>query len=212
MKYHVFKHLHTINKHRFHVFLNCTKCGFFFQGLIHDLSKYSFKEFIPSCKYYQGYASPVFEERFHDGLYSKIAIHHTNRNRHHFEYWVDEFMGDIILIKMPYKYAVEYVCDVIAASQVYNNKKYTTNLPYDFFSSRCDHYLMHPMTKEFVKELLLSYSKEGFKALKKKKTKLIYSILDKNYSDTVRIDFYSKLNTFEGKELPKNRVKDPSKY
>ena len=40
------KHLHTINKHRFLVMRLCFKLGLYWQGLTHDLSKYSLIEFL----------------------------------------------------------------------------------------------------------------------------------------------------------------------
>ena len=48
-----FGHLHTINTHKLEVMKNCFRVGLYKQGLLHDLSKYSFSEFIPGVKYYQ---------------------------------------------------------------------------------------------------------------------------------------------------------------
>ena len=55
----IFKHFHTINKHRFKVFILCCRVGIPIQGLVHDLSKYSYEEFWESVKYYQGDYSPI---------------------------------------------------------------------------------------------------------------------------------------------------------
>ena len=49
-----FGHLHTVNKHRCNVFKLCCRVGIPFQGLVHDLSKYSPEEFWESVKYFQG--------------------------------------------------------------------------------------------------------------------------------------------------------------
>ena len=49
MKY-LFMHLHTVNRHRWEVFKLCTKCGFIWRGLTHDLSKYSIEEMSESIK------------------------------------------------------------------------------------------------------------------------------------------------------------------
>ena len=51
-------HFHTVNKHRYEVFKLCCKCGIPMQGLLHDLSKYSFTEFVPGVKFWTGKASP----------------------------------------------------------------------------------------------------------------------------------------------------------
>ena len=58
-----FGHLHTINTHRFLVMKTCFKCGMYAQGLLHDLSKYSFSEFWPSVTYFQGDRSPISKEK-----------------------------------------------------------------------------------------------------------------------------------------------------
>ena len=85
---HPIKHFKTITKHRHVVIVHCFKAGVFWQGLRHDLSKYSPTEFIPGMKYYAGTHSPNETERAEFG-YSLAWIHHKGRNKHHFEYWTD---------------------------------------------------------------------------------------------------------------------------
>ena len=116
------KHLHLVNKHRFLVFIHCCKCGLFWRGLIHDLSKYSPTEFLESVKYFNGDHSPIVESRKDIG-YSKAWLHHKGKNKHHIEYWFDEDLE--VQPVMPYKYAVECVCDKLAASKCYNGKNYS---------------------------------------------------------------------------------------
>ena len=43
------KHFMTITKHRHKVIAHCAKAGILWQGLRHDLSKYSPTEFIPGA-------------------------------------------------------------------------------------------------------------------------------------------------------------------
>lgn len=85
---HLFDHLHTVNTHRRLVRHYCWKLGLVWQGLTHDLSKYSPTEFWRSVKYYQGYRSPNDAERIANGV-SLSWLHHKGRNLHHFEYWID---------------------------------------------------------------------------------------------------------------------------
>ena len=47
---HPIKHFVTITKHRNKVVVHCFKAGIGWQGLFHDLSKYSPTEFIPGAK------------------------------------------------------------------------------------------------------------------------------------------------------------------
>lgn len=63
-----FKHLHTVNRHRFEVFKLCCKVGIPFRGLVHDLSKYSYEEFSESVKYYtDGTISPLLTSKKENG-------------------------------------------------------------------------------------------------------------------------------------------------
>ncbi len=125
-----FKHLKLVTKHRYEVFKLCVKCGLFWRGLVHDLSKFSRVEFWESVKYYTGHYSPIRECRKQNG-YSNAWIHHKNRNKHHIEYWYDR--ENEIQMNMPYKYAVECVCDNIAASKCYNGKEYKPEMVLDYW-------------------------------------------------------------------------------
>ena len=82
------QHFKTITTHKMWVMRYCFKIGLYWQGLTHDLSKYSPSEFWQGCKYYQGYRSPNNAEREDKG-YSAAWLHHKGRNKHHLEYWLD---------------------------------------------------------------------------------------------------------------------------
>ena len=60
---HIWKHFSTITRHRHKVIVHCFMAGIFWQGLRHDLSKYSPAEFIPGAKNYLGDKSPNEKER-----------------------------------------------------------------------------------------------------------------------------------------------------
>ena len=128
-------HFMTINAHRKLVREGCFKVGLYFQGLTHDLSKYSPAEFLVGAKYYQGFRSPNNAEREAIG-YSSAWLHHKGRNRHHYEYWMDyssEEGKGIIPARMPDKYIVEMFMDRIAASKTYNKGHYTDDMPLKYY-------------------------------------------------------------------------------
>ena len=56
-------HLKTITHHRHLVMRGCFRMGLIWQGLTHDLSKYSPTEFLAGVRYYQGDRSPNTAER-----------------------------------------------------------------------------------------------------------------------------------------------------
>jgi len=157
-------HLHTINRHRYLVMKMCFKCGMYYQGLTHDLSKYSFQEFWPSVRYYQGYRSPITKEKLTIG-YSECWLHHKGRNKHHYEYWIDRHpkSEEMFVIRMPFRYMLESVIDRISASKVYNKDKYTENEPYEFFINSRDCACMNKQTAEDISKLLLYLKENGEK-------------------------------------------------
>ena len=72
---HFIKHFRTITRHRHKVIAHCAKAGILWQGLRHDLSKYSPTEFIPWSKYYQGKREVLTKRKELYG-YSKAWMHH----------------------------------------------------------------------------------------------------------------------------------------
>ena len=112
-------HFCTITKHKKIVMEECFKVGLYKQGLLHDMSKYSWPEFKTGVIYYQGTRSPNAAEREEKG-YSSAWLHHKGRNKHHYEYWTDVDIrhreNGIVGVKMPAKYVAEMVMDRIAAS------------------------------------------------------------------------------------------------
>ena len=83
-----FGHLKTVNQHRREVRKLCFRCGLYWQGLTHDLSKYSPVEFFNGVKFFTGKGSPHIGERAAYG-YSNAWLHHKGCNKHHAEYWQD---------------------------------------------------------------------------------------------------------------------------
>lgn len=149
-----FKHLHLVNKHRFYVCRNCFIAGQYKRGLLHDLSKYSPTEFFESVKYYQGDRSPIDACKEING-WSKAWMHHKGRNRHHWEYWIDNINnGYPEAILMPYEFAVEMLCDYIGAGQAYEEKNWTPGRQYMWWIHKRHNVLMHPAIKDFITTVL----------------------------------------------------------
>lgn len=153
-----FGHLCTVQKHRKTVRKLCFKCGLYWQGLTHDLSKYSPIEFWRGVKYFTGKGSPHIGERAEYG-YSEAWIHHHNKNKHHAEYWWDIVDGKAVPCKMPLKYLVEMICDRVAASKIYLGDKYTDSAPWDYFVSHVDENQFNSDTR-YELSTWLTYIKE----------------------------------------------------
>lgn len=155
-------HFKTITRHRHLVMINCFRAGIPFQGLIHDLSKYTPSEFFIGVKYYQGTRSPNVKERAEKG-YSSAWMHHKGRNKHHYEYWFDNDDSSLTIkpVEMPLKYVVEMFCDRISASKVYKGDKYTDSTSLEYFDSHDYRVSMHPNTRKLLRELLVMLAENG---------------------------------------------------
>ena len=121
-----FKHFALVLRHKRLVLWHCARCGLIWRGLVHDLSKFSPTEFFESVKYYRGNRSPIGACRRETGV-SYAWLHHKGRNPHHLEYWCDPECKEQPV--MPYPYAVECVCDKLAATKVYAGREYSEDKP-----------------------------------------------------------------------------------
>ena len=160
------EHFKTITRHKFLVMKYCFKIGLYKQGILHDLSKYSWTEFRVGCKYYQGNRSPNNAEREATGL-STSWIHHYGRNKHHFEHWVDYGIHcDTIIrgVPMPRKYIAEMVMDRISASRNYHPDTYTDRAPLEYFlASKEKLWFVHKDTNGDLEMLLRMLAEKGEK-------------------------------------------------
>ena len=208
-----YKHLSTINEHKLLVGKNCFRCGLYLQGILHDLSKYSWTEFSVGAKYYQGTRSPNEAEREDKG-YTSSWLHHKGRNKHHLEYWLDYDLdkrdGSVTGMKMPDNYIVEMFCDRVAASKVYRGKDYTDRSALEYYMNGKSKNILHPYTKKQLERLLNILAEEGEdvafdyarryvkgyrKYLKRKKyKKRLEKRLEKKYSNKLEKKLSRKYN------------------
>ena len=180
-----FKHLWVVIKHKSNVLYYASKLGIFWTGLVHDLTKFTPTEFNRSVKYFHGKKSPTIVERASHDNFSYICVAHTGRNKHHWQYWVDYTRWEIVVNKIPFRHALEYVADVLSASKVYNPKDFNFMVAHDYFKEHSKTYLMHPATKEFILLCIKEAHDNGFKAVKKKISKAKYIEISNKYTPTI---------------------------
>jgi hypothetical protein len=158
------QHFKTITHHRWLVRKGCFKVGLYWQGLTHDLSKYTPTEFMVGARYFQGVRSPNAAERELKG-YSESWMHHKGRNRHHFEYWTDMNPATrrYEAVPMPRKYLAEKVMDRIAACKTYQGKDYHPGSALEYFESSREKSLMHPQTRQELGHILTMLRDKGEK-------------------------------------------------
>lgn len=145
-----FGHLKTVIIHRYWVCHYCFIAGRPIQGLLHDLSKFNPVEFFESVKYWSGDRSPIDNCKDVNG-YSAAWMHHKGRNKHHYEYWVDNLDKGGVALQIPYKYAAEMICDFLGAGRAYNGKKFTMQNEYNWWLKKKSNPLkMNYHTMKFV--------------------------------------------------------------
>ena len=162
----IWQHFKTITYHKILVAQGCFQVGLIWQGLMHDMSKYSPTEFWVGARYYQGHRSPNNAEREDIG-YSSSWLHHKGRNKHHYEYWLDystkNIKGGIAPAPMPNRYIVEMLMDRIAACKVYEGKNFSQESPLAYYRKGKEPAPLHPKTKELLEKLLEMLADEGEK-------------------------------------------------
>lgn len=179
-------HLKTVCKHKYYVRKYCFMAGIPLRGILHDLSKFSPTEFIESVKYYQGYRSPIDACKEVNG-WSKAWMHHKGRNTHHYEYWMDNFDKGGQPIKMPFKCAVEMLCDYLGAGEAYQGKNFSFTSEYDWWLNKISKGItMHKDTITFINTALehLKNIEEhymNFNSSKRKRKEGIKLIINKEY-------------------------------
>lgn len=158
------QHFKTITKHKLLVMDGCFRIGLIWQGLVHDMSKYTPTEFRNGARYYQGVRSPNNAEREDKG-YSEAWMHHKGRNRHHYEYWTDMNLQtrSYESVPMPRKYLAEMVMDRRAACMTYQGKNYTPGSALAYFDASRDKWLMHERTRQELGYLLTMLRDKGEK-------------------------------------------------
>lgn len=150
-----FKHLKKICVHKWWVFYYCCKAGIIWQGIVHDLSKFTPTEFFESVKYYKGTSSPIDECKRVNG-YSMAWFSHKGKNYHHYEHWTDNYDIGTTCVPMPFKYALEMYCDYLAAGKAYNGRKFTYHNEFAWWIKikKPTVNMMHPKTKQFITDML----------------------------------------------------------
>lgn len=157
-------HLKTVLTHKKYVGKYCFMCGLYYQGIVHDLSKFSPTEFIESIKYYNGTRSPI-DVCKETNEYSLAWFHHRGRNKHHWEYWYDRFEQGGHACKIPWKYVLEMVCDFLGAGVAYNGgiDNFDFDREYQWWQNKRKVAKLHPDTLkalDYIFDLMHIYGVE----------------------------------------------------
>ncbi len=131
--------------HKWNVGIECLKVGQFLHSLTHDLSKFRPSEFIPYANFFTGGNNNETLEDFQKGW-----TLHQNRNKHHWQYWVDIIKKDELCpVPMPYKYVKQMVADWRGMS-----RKFGDNTK-DWYFKNKNAMILHQLTKQRIANIFL---------------------------------------------------------
>lgn len=148
------KLIKRILTHKYYVAKYCFQIGLYWQGITHDLSKFSFTEFSRAIKYWDDNISSLANECKILG-YSQTFLHHRGRNPHHYEYWIHSLDDGGIPAKMPKKYVLELICDYLAAAKTYGADP---RKEYNWWVKQKSHMKIHQDTKNYITEVFYKYN------------------------------------------------------
>lgn len=159
------KYLRYLVLHKWFVMLACFQRGLYWQGIIHDWSKFLPSEWFPYADFFYG---PKYsdEERRQAAImcvfleskemlrrrFEKAWLHHQHFNPHHWQYWIlrnDD--GSTVALEMPLKYAKEMLSDWEGAGRVITGKAGGTP---DWYMKNMNRMLLHERTRHFVQTQL----------------------------------------------------------
>lgn len=182
-----FGHLKTVLTHKYWVFYYASRLGIVWQGLVHDLSKFSPVEFFEGVKYWTGKRSPILVAKEQAGI-SYAWLHHRGRNKHHYEYWIEKLDTGGVPHKIPFKYVVEIVCDWLGACRSYEkNNDGIFQKESDWWQGHVANVKMHEETKALITSILARmvyyYNESGSEKVALRRTKWFIEVSKKYYDD-----------------------------
>lgn len=158
------KYTKYLVRHIWYVRKACWHNGLYWQGLIHDLSKWLPSEFIPYANFF--YGKDAKPRRDKTGYYKPTStgddafdfawLLHQKRNKHHWQFWVlPEDDGGVKVLLMPIKYAKEMMCDWWGASMSTGHEGKNA----DWYAVNKDKMQLHPETRKFIENNIQNSSK-----------------------------------------------------
>ncbi len=147
--------------HKWFVMLACFKRGLYWQGVVHDWSKFLPSEWLPYSAFFYGpkYSDEERDLAFMIGivLESKASrrnrfnvawLKHQHRNPHHYQHWIlrnDD--GTTVALEMPMRYVLEMLSDWDGAGRAITGKSGGTPM---WYAKNREKIVLHPNTRAFV--------------------------------------------------------------
>ena len=144
------RYLKYVLKHKWYVLLQCWAYGLFWRGITHDLSKFYPSEWFAYADYFYGKKPPYQTDEIKQA-FQKAWLHHQNRNRHHWQYWIEHKSdGMMLTFKMPDADVLEMVADWVGAGHAITGKVDV----WGWYKKNMDDMYLHTETRARVETLL----------------------------------------------------------
>ena len=148
--------------HKWFVLLACFRRGLYWQGIVHDWSKFLPSEWFPYANYFYarvaerdrqdavrqlGY-DPFVPDRVRLERFNVAWLKHQHRSPHHYQHWIvrnDD--GTTIAIEMPLKYVLEMLSDWDGAGRAITGKSGGTA---EWYKKNREKMLLHLSTRALV--------------------------------------------------------------
>lgn len=153
------KYFHYVIRHKWFVFLAAWRLGVPWLGVVHDLSKFDPREWLPYARYFYGPKAP--QRRDSTGYYKAAEtgddafdfawLLHQKRNKHHWQWWtlpLDD--GGTKTLAMPDRYRREMLADWRGAGRA---QGYGDNTPQWYETNKAKMQL-HPETRAWIEQQL----------------------------------------------------------
>jgi hypothetical protein len=158
------RYLKYLIVHKWFVMLACFRYGLYWQGIVHDWSKFLPSEWVPYANYFYGPKRPEVDEASLQGVlaieawkaeskchsdtwrdeFDRAWLLHQHRNPHHWQHWVlREDSGDTKVLQMPRKYALEMLADWEGAGRAITGKKDLIT----WYTKNRSKIMLHPETR-----------------------------------------------------------------
>lgn len=157
MKYYLY--LKYLLRHKWFVFVECSKRGLYWRGFMHDMSKFRLCEFSPYSEFFYG-DNGKKKIRDSTGYYKPTDtgnaafdfawLLHQKVNRHHWQYWcLPEDDGGIKVLPIPEPYRTEMICDWLGAGRAQGTPSVNA-----WYTKNENKMQLHKETREWVENQL----------------------------------------------------------
>lgn len=158
------KYLSYVIRHKWFVLLACWRRGLYWQGIVHDWSKFLPSEWRPYAEFFYGekFSEEEMSRAFSLGIVLKSQtvkhlefdaawLAHQHRSPHHWQHWVlREDSGGTKILPMPRRYMLEMLADWEGAGRAITGKNDTPA----WYARNRARIQLHPSTRLLVDDAL----------------------------------------------------------